>query len=300
MGNFLWVLFSGGEVYLREDLVEISKIFYRNNNPAILTYPTNGLLPDVIKEKTEKILDYCKKSVVVVKLSLDGLGDAHDNLRQMPGSFEKLMQTYEELKCLPEKYPNFELGINTLFCSENQYSMNGGNGIIEFVHGLDRASAHTISMVRGDLKDEHYKDVDLSEYSRTIQALGKNPKTHNYRFKGGRFKSAQDILQRRFVYQTMLQKRRLIPCYAGRLNLVLTETGDLYPCELFSQKIGNVRDSDYDVKKILQSEEAKKVSEAIKTEACYCSHECYFTTNILFNPKMYPRLLKEYLQLRFQ
>ncbi|MBW1753611.1 MAG: radical SAM protein, partial [Deltaproteobacteria bacterium] len=277
MGNLLWIVFSGGEIYLRKDLVETSITFYKNNKPAILTYPTNGLLPEVIKEKTEDILKHCRKSVVVVKLSLDGLGDAHDALRQTPGNFEKLMQTYEALGGLLDKYSNLEIGINTLFCSENQDRMNGSNGIIEFVQGLNKVRTHTISMVRGELKEEQYKKIDLKQYDKAIRALEKNlkkPHARVYRFKGGRFKAVQDNLQRRLIYQTMSGKRRLIPCYAGRLNLVLTETGDLYPCELSDQKIGNVRDFDCDVKRILQSARAKKVIEAIEAEECYCSHEC--------------------------
>ncbi len=300
MGNLLWIVFSGGEIYLRKDIVEISTTFYKNNKPAILTYPTNGLLPEVIKEKTEEILKHCSKSVVVVKLSLDGLGEAHDNLRKMPGNFERLMQTYEALGGLLEKYSNFEIGINTVFCSENQSRMNGSNGIIEFVHGLKKIRTHTISMVRGELKAENYKKTDLRQYGKVIRTLEKNLKKPNarvYRIKGGRFKAVHDNLQRRLIYQTMLRKQRLIPCYAGRLNLVLTETGDVYPCELSHQKIGNVRDFGYNVRKILQSARAKKVIEAIEAEECYCTHECYFTTNILFNPKMYPRLARQYLQL---
>lgn len=301
LGNLLWVLFSGGEIFLREDIAEISSIFYENNKPLALTYPTNGLLPELIKEKTEKILKLCKESVVVVKLSLDGVGEAHDALRHMPGNFEKLMQTYRSLGALLDKYPNLEIGINTLFCSENQFLMNGGNGIIEFVRRMDKIHTHTISMVRGDLKEEHYKKIDLKQYDKTIRILEKNlkdAKAQIYRFNWGRFKAAQDILQRRLIHQTILRKRRLIPCYAGRLNLVLTETGDLYPCELNHHKIGNVRDFDYDLKKMLRTTQAGRVADAIEAEACYCSHECTFTTNILFNPKMYPKLAKEYLKLK--
>ncbi len=303
MGNLLWILFSGGEPFLREDIVEISKIFYKNNKPAILTYPTNGLFPDLIKEKTVEILRQCKKSVVVVKLSLDGLGDEHDALRRMPGNFKRLMETYEALGGLLDKYSNLEIGINTLFCSENQYRMTGSNGIIEFVRGLNKVRTHTISMVRGDLKAKHYKNIDLRQYDKAIRTLKKNQKgtkEYVYSFKGGTLKAAQDNLQRHFIYQTMFQKRRLVPCYAGRLNLVLTETGVLYPCELFHRQIGNVRDYDYNIKKILQTQQAKEIIKTIKTEGCYCSHECYFTTNILFNPKMFPRLVGEYAKLKFQ
>ncbi len=297
LGSLLWVLFSGGEIYLREDLVEISKILYENNKPAILTYPTNGLLPELIREKTEEILKHCKKSVVAVKLSLDGLYDAHDSLRGAPGNFEKVMQSYEMLGELLDKYPNFELGINTVFCSVNQNNMEE---IIEFVNRMDRIKTHTMSMIRGDLEDNSFKKVNLELYRTAIEKMKENlkhGKASMYRFKGARLKAAQDILQRRLIYETVLHKRRLIPCYAGRLNIVLTETGDIYPCELFNQKMGNARDCNYNIKKLLQSEEAKKVVMEIERNGCYCSHECYFTTNILFNPRMYWALLREYVQL---
>ncbi len=78
--------------------------------------------------------------------------------------------------------------------------------------------------------------------------------------------------------------------------MVLTETGDLYPCESFDMKIGNVRQDGYDLMNMLQSENARQILNKIK-DGCYCSHECYMMTNILFNPRLYPSLLKEYLQL---
>src|SRR5574340_217103 len=131
MGPLLWLAFSGGEIYLREDLAEISRIFYRNNKPAIMLFPTNGLLPELIKNRTEQILRQCPDSIIAVKLSMDGLYQDHDALRNTPGSFEKTMATYHLLKGLLGKYPNFELGVNTVFCSENQEKMDE---IIDFAN----------------------------------------------------------------------------------------------------------------------------------------------------------------------
>lgn len=297
IGNLLWLAFSGGEIYLRDDLVEISKVFYKNNKPSIMLYPTNGLLPEVIKDKTEQILKYCKKSVIAVKLSIDGLNGEHDTLRNTPGSFDKTMQTYRMLGELLGKYPNFELGINTVFCSKNQDNMDV---IIDFVKGLKNIKTHTISLMRGNLSDESYKEVDYTRYFHAIERLENNLKnkiSSTYRFKGARLKAAQDIIQRRLIYRTILEHKRLIPCYAGRLNLVLTEMGDVYPCEILTESFGNVRDYDYDIRRIIRSEKAKEVINSITNNQCYCTHECYFMTNILFNPAIYPALLKEYLQL---
>jgi MoaA/NifB/PqqE/SkfB family radical SAM enzyme len=118
-----------------------------------------------------------------------------------------------------------------------------------------------------------------------------------YRFRGGRLKAAQDIVQRRLIERTLAENRRQIECYAGRLNLVLTESGELYPCEILPTGFGNVRAHGYDVGAMLRTERAAAVLGSIRARRCHCTHECYFITNILFNPRLYPALAREYLSL---
>jgi len=40
------------------------------------------MLPELIRERTEQILTLCRKSVIAVKLSLDGMEEMHDALRE--------------------------------------------------------------------------------------------------------------------------------------------------------------------------------------------------------------------------
>lgn len=297
LGNLLWLAFSGGEVFLRPDLVEMSRLFYENNRPAIMLYPTNGQLPRVIKDRTEEILRHCPKSVTVVKLSLDGLDGTHDALRDRPGCFEKTLDTYRRLAELLPRHPNLELGINTVLCSDNQHHVAD---LIDFVRGLRHVRTHTVSLVRGDLLNERYKDVDVASYARATEKLAEGlraPAAPRYRFRGARLKAAQDILQRRLIHRTLLARKRLTPCYAGRLNLVLGETGEVYPCEMRAGSLGNVRDHDYDLGRILRSATARATLASIRSGRCHCTHECYLMTNILFNPRWYPALIKEYLRL---
>ena len=237
LGSLLWLAFSGGEIFLRDDLVEIAQTFYRNNKPAIMLFPTNGLLPEVIRERIEAIVRSCPRSIVALKLSLDGLGEAHDALRRTPGSFTRTMQTYQAVSGMIDRYPNFELGINTVFCSENQDAMDP---IIDYVRGLKYIKTHTISLVRGNLSDKHYAGVDINKYHDAVLRLEKNlreGRSAMYRFRGGRIKAAQDILQRRLIHRTMKDNTRIVPCYAGRLNLVLSETGEVFPCELLADSL---------------------------------------------------------------
>lgn len=298
LGRLLWLAFSGGEVFLRQDLIDIAKIFYHNNKPSIMLFPTNGMMPDLIRDRIESITRACPKSVVALKLSVDGLGEAHDALRNTKGSFDKTLETYRAVSGLVDRYPNFELGVNTVFCSENQDAMDG---IIEYVRGLAHIKTHTISLVRGNLADKRFVEVDDQKYLKAVQKLEQNLKRGKspvYRFRGARIKAAQDILQRRLIHQTLDEKRRIIPCYAGTLNLVLNEAGEVFPCELLTASMGNVRDCGYNMELLVQSERARRVNASIRRNECYCTHECYFLTNILFNPFLYHSLMKEYLALR--
>lgn len=296
MGKLLWLAFSGGEIFLRRDIVELTKIFYRNNKPSIMLFPTNGLLTGTITEKTGEILRNAARSTVVVKLSFEGTEEVHDSIRGK-GSFQSALRTYRELSGYIGKYPNFELGVNTVFLSRNQDHMDE---LFRFVRSLDHIKTHTVSLIRGDIPDVTLKDIDMRKYRNAIKTLESNLKDTNagtYSFTGARLKAAQDIVQRRYIHETALRQKQLIPCYAGKLNLVLTETGDVFPCETFSLKMGNVRDFGNDMIRVLRSGKAQKVLRSIHKKRCFCTHECFMMTNILFNPRTYPSLLLEYLQI---
>ena len=296
LGDLLWLAFSGGEIFLREDLVEITRVFYETNRPAIILFPTNGLMSPVIRDKIGLILESCPDSTIVVKLSVEGPKDINDSIRG-EGSFEKTMETYRALGELLDEYSNFELGINTVFCSRNQDSMDE---LIELVNGLEKIKTHTVSLIRGNVADEGLKDIDMEKYYETVDKMAVNLRENAsrvYRFKGAKLKAAQDILQRRLIYETYTKNRRMVPCHAGRLNLVVSETGDVYPCELLEKKLGNIREAEYDIKKLLKSRQAAEIISSIRKDGCFCTHECYFMTNILFSPSAYPALLKEYLRL---
>jgi radical SAM protein with 4Fe4S-binding SPASM domain len=299
LGKLLWLAFSGGEIFLRSDLVEITKLFYRVNQPAIILLPTNGILQETIYHGVEAILQECPQSSIVVKLSLDGPETIHDELRGVPGAYRKTLKTCEALGKLADKYPNFELGINTVFCQANQDHLDE---VIDLVQTLPQVKTHTVSLIRGEVFRDDLKAVDLAKYKKIIERLESDLKKRVaavYGFRGAKLKAAQDILQRRLIYAAARETERTSPCYAGKLNLVLTETGDLYPCEDFSarMKFGNIRENEYDLQRLLHGERGRKILDFIRQKGCHCTHECYFMTNILFNPGRYPALLREYLQL---
>ena len=61
-----------------------------------------------------------------------------------------------------------------------------------------------------------------------------------------------------------------LPCEAGRVAGVLMPEGDVFPCELWHEPIGNVRQSSYSLPQIWQSEKAKTVRREILSSKCTC------------------------------
>jgi MoaA/NifB/PqqE/SkfB family radical SAM enzyme len=168
LGTLLWLAFSGGEIFLRSDLIEITKLFYTVNKPAIILLPTNGLLTDTIYRSVETILKACPESSIVVKLSLDGPESVHDELRGVSGAYQKTLKTCKALGNLVDKYANFELGINTVFCRANQDYIDE---VIDLVQTLPQVKTHTVSLIRGEVFRDDLKQVDLEKYKKVIARL---------------------------------------------------------------------------------------------------------------------------------
>ena len=292
-GSLMWFALSGGEVFLRNDLVEIVETFYHNTTPSIILLPTNGFLPEKIRDDLEKILRICEHSTVVLKLSLDAIGRKHDEFRGVEGGFNRVIRTYKMIRVLSDRYRNLEIGINTVLYSENKEYVED---VVKFVRGMEDIRTHTISLIRGNQVASSLKDIKASEYRDATELLKDSSRL--YSFKGAKIKTAQDALQRKIIYKTLSQGRKQIDCLAGRLTAVIDEVGNVYPCESFDFKLGNLRDVDYNLKRLLNNQ----VNRAFKRKLreCFCTHECYIMMNILFNPRYYPALLREYLSIHNQ
>jgi MoaA/NifB/PqqE/SkfB family radical SAM enzyme len=296
MGPLLWVLFSGGEPFLRRDLAAVGQAFHDANGAAFLTCPTNGLLPDAIEETTAELLRRCPRSVVVVKLSLDGVGADHDAIRGTPGGFDRAMRSWERLARLARRERRLELGVNTVLSRANERRIEG---IVDLVAGLDGARSHTLTLARGERTPGAFADVDLERYRRAAAYRDARGRGRFHRFAGGALKAAQDRVQHALVRETISAGRRPISCSAGRLAVVLSETGDVWACEgRRGDPLGNVRAAGYDVGAVLRSAAALRARDEIAAGGCACAHECNLLVDVLAHPRTYPRLLREWARLR--
>ncbi|WP_457639296.1 radical SAM protein [Persephonella sp.] len=85
-----YLILSGGEPLLREDIFDIAQLF--NENSFITTLSTNGLL--INKDNISQI----KKHFSYVGISIDGDRETHDTFRGMKGAFDRSMEAVRTVR----------------------------------------------------------------------------------------------------------------------------------------------------------------------------------------------------------
>lgn len=289
MPRLVFMFFSGGEPFLRQDFAEIVELFHKNNHIQKVQTPSNGSLPEVMERQVKQILTRCPDLHYSITISVDAIGQEHDRLRGFPGLFERVMETHRRLKELARRYSNF--GINF----EITVSKNNQDSVIETYRYLrqrcDAANVFSV-LIRGVPRDPATTEVDLEKYrelNRAIEADIVSGRAGGYGgFPFASLMNAKNLYSREIVYKTAKEDRYLMPCYAGLLAGNVFENGDVFPCELLDRPFGNLREWDYDFTALWRSAEAEAVRRHIRETRCYCTHECILNTNLLFNPRNLP------------
>lgn len=296
IGEIFQVNLTGGEPFLREDLPEIARAFYANCNTRSFGIPTNGYDPARISEGVRRMLSANKDVNLQVSVSIDHLAEEHDRIRGFPGLFNNAVRTAEALKAI--RSPRLTVGVNLTLSTENEQDIER---IYCFIR--DRVQPDMVNplAVRATPRDPRTRGFSPASYERLFLLWAKDMRAG--RFKGIRglglsgLLAARDLLSKRAVLDILKGERCGLECLAGKIGGVLYEDGRVAACELIQDGLGNVRDAGYDFGKVWFSKEADEVRKKIKETNCCCTHECFLNLNILFNPSLFPRLMREWLLL---
>ncbi len=290
MGNLLWLSLTGGEPFLRKDVAQIAGIFYRNNKFNILNLCTNGTLGEQIIQSTAEICKVCKNAHVIIYVSLDGLEETHDQIRGANGVFKAALETIAALKKLKRDYRNLSVSTITTINAQNQGEIKE---LALFLKREVKPDNIAINLIRGKPCSTLLGEVDLKYYFDFIEIQKQGWETGDFGYFnlfGKIFMQKKELLQKQIIASVFKENKYVIPCLSGNISCVMTETGDLYPCEILEKRIGNIRDASYNFKKLWHSREAEEIRKFIKNSKCYCTYECALTTNILFNPIQLARM----------
>lgn len=292
IGPLIQLSLTGGEPFLRDDLPRIAELFIRNTKARYITIPTNASLTAKMVDFINEVLPKNPCSYFRIAFSIDGIGDSHDQSRGHKGAWGKIVESYNAVSPLREKYDNLVLDANAIF---NKNTENTILSTLETLHEDFKFDNLSVTYARGDIKDASLKDssfekyVEMNNYLETIDRV-KEKRPLYFIWRGVR------DLSREYLIRTISKGDFVTPCVAGRKLLVVNESGNVFPCEILDKSMGNLRDFDYDLNKMLARNENKAILLWIEKSKCECSFECALAANVLWGESSYSRLLKAALR----
>ncbi len=262
--------FTGGEPFLREDLLELVR---HASGLGLSTHiSSNGLSFD-----DDRVREICESGLSTISFSLDGPNaELNDDLRGIDGYFETAVEYVRKLRDLREKTgrgPN--IVINATISSKNASWLatfaelvrgNGADGLtFQPVHDFGGIQLGTSDNLQ--LKEEMVKE--MSDAMEVVRKRDADIVPLPERFYSGMVDFVRDP---RSLYK--------IPCVAGYLFAQVDPEGNIYPCPIKFASMGNIREKSFS--DIWFGEEAKDIRRRIRADDHpICWMNCIAPMNIL-------------------
>jgi MoaA/NifB/PqqE/SkfB family radical SAM enzyme len=238
--NVKYVLCTGGEPAVRNDLQDIILGIHKALPNATIQLSTNGLLPD-------RVIEVAKTAVnngicLDVGVSLDGIGKEHDKIRGVKGNFARSDRLIHELVALRDGCKN-KLSI-TVGVVISDLTLDSLSEVRSYAKRLN------IELTEAWYNESSFYDnvgKNVFRSKRLIEAVRSQPPS-----------PLQNLWLR-----ALHGKSIKFPCFAMQTFFVLKCNGDIVPClTKWNSKAGNVRESS--PMAIWHSDEAKKVRKIVK------------------------------------
>lgn len=285
---------SGGEPSMSRNLEPVALAFAEQTCPDFVTIPTNALTPDLVLGKVERILERSPEDVKWhINVSVDGIGEVHDRVRGVRRNFEKCLKTINGLLALRIHHPNLRVGVHTV------------------------VSAYTVDTIEETVKyfqdmplDNHISEIaeerfELGTMGRPITPFqGYVSVTPFLRQALGNREEGKVRRSLRRAYYDFVEKwteepaKQHVPCMAGIASCHITEKGILTSCcTRWTNRgwMGNLREAEYDIKKLWFAPEADEIRQSIKREECACPLASAAYSSLLMHPRSLLRISKDYL-----
>jgi len=289
-----YITFTGGEPFLRRDLDEMVISAYRHCRPSVITIPTNGLLTDRVVERVKRICQECPDSQIGLNLSLDGIGEEHDDIRGVPGNWERSMATWNGLKELQKTQRNLILTVHTVVSRFNQHRFQDIYHNLQFLQpdsyitevAEERVELDTIGWGITPEPDAYAPIADfLSAQARAQPARGLARITQAFR-------AQYYQLAKRVLYE----RTQVIDCYAGWASAHIAPNGDIWSCCIRAEPVGSLRQTNYDLAPIWFGEKMAKLRKSIYEKECACPMANASYANMLLHPPTVARVGLEVLK----
>jgi MoaA/NifB/PqqE/SkfB family radical SAM enzyme len=261
-----WFTFSGGEPFVRKDLVEIVESAYRRCRPKVVNIPTNGTFTDRVVEGVTHLASALKGTRLVINVSLDAVGERNDVIRGTKNDYLLATETFRRLKAIGAdnltvgihsvvsrfnvgEFP--EIAVRLMALGPDQYIAEPAEERLELQTvetGITpSAEAFWAAMAPVESRLRQRRDDGLPALTRALR-----------------------LVYYRLARETMRRKEQIIPCYAAIASAHLAPNGDVWGCCTKATPIGNLRATGFDFDAIWRSDAARKERKSIKNRECAC------------------------------
>jgi len=220
---------SGGEPFLRRDLIKVIENIRKQCPKARIIISTNGFLPKVIKKVLPRVQKIAPK--VELNISIDGFGKMHEKMRGIDGGWQKVLETLifakKQLGAKRVKLA-FTVSEKNYFDLIKVYDFSRDFGI-----GFSLAVAHSSDIYFGKTKNHFHAQ---------IKNIRKELERLNTKF----VQSANPKNWARAYFTDGLQnivqgKKAPLPSYSGEDFFYMDPRGDIYPSVMDNVIMANLK-----------------------------------------------------------
>jgi len=276
---------SGGEPTTRNDLVDIVRVML-DKLPRLRKFGINttGHTPHRGIPMLTAVAELCHERGVIfsTRVSLDGIGEMHNQVRKTKNGFDKALKTIRAMQELQQRIP-FNFGISTTIFSMN---LDDAENILAWAR---REKLDIVfNMVR-------FTDAMLGNQDKAgeLRPIGKEEERMRAffmeRVRMDPLLDGQNYIYMHYADMISNGYHRLAPCPFQSQGIMLNPNGDLFFCEN-SDVIGNVRDTSAEELYFRAVSQAHRRS--IRDEKCpTCLSPCQMNVSAVKQVAPYVRFL---------
>src|SRR5213596_3804525 len=227
---------SGGEPTTRNDLPEMVELFVRRL-PRLrkVGINTTGLTPHRAIPQLTRIVKFCADRGLLfsARVSLDGIGDIHNQVRHVQRGFEKACETIAAMQALAKEYRNFQFGLAATIFATN---MEDAKNILAWARVRDLDIVFNMLRFTDNMLNNKELEAKIGFRAREEDFM----RTFFLeRVQEESVLSGQSFMYLHYADMIANGYQRTMPCPFRTQGLLLNPYGDLHYCEN-SNAIGNV------------------------------------------------------------
>jgi len=254
---------TGGEPFLRDDLEEVVGVLRKKTRRLVIS--SNGFFTERILRLFERNRD------IGIRISIEGLPRANDELRGIKDGFDRGIRSLIELSHMGVKDIGFGITVS---------DRNAGDLLelykLSKMMGIEFATAAVHNAFYFHKLDNRFEDPDgaVAEF---VELTGELLKSRR----------PKDWFRAYFNYGLANYVRgnpRLLPCEMGNDSFFLDPSGEVLPCNVMEQSMGNLREAHF--AEIFSGSDAERVRRMVRE----CGKNCWMIGSVGYQMKKYIRV----------